>query len=472
MSSASAPALATSPTRETCKTKVCWSKDSWRRLPRLQMPEYPDNSSLQAAERQLERLPPLVFAGEARALQRRLAKATRGQGFVLQGGDCAESFAHYSAESIRDLLKVILEMAVVLTFSATCPVVKIGRVAGQFAKPRSKPSETHDGQEIPIYRGDSINDLAPNATARTPDPQRMIRAYHQSSGTLNLLRAFTQGGFADLRKVHQWTHTFVKESPQYIAYRDIAQRITEAIAFMEACGITSKAVAQVRETDFYTSHEALLLNYEEALTRQDSISGEYYDCSAHLLWLGERTRSPEGAHADFLRGVCNPLGVKCSADARHDELLRLLDLLNPDNHAGRVSLIVRMGADKIDDALPPLLRRLTQEGREILWICDPMHGNTVKAANGYKTRSFQTIMREIETFFAVHRAEGTWPGGIHLEMTGDSVTECIGGARALKEANLADRYHTHCDPRLNAEQALEIGFLVADLLAKHQNNAT
>ena len=432
------------------------------------MPEYPDAAALRSVEHNLEQLPPLVFAGEARALERRLAQATEGKGFVLQGGDCAESFAQYSAESIRDLLKVMLEMAVVLTFSATCPVVKIGRVAGQFAKPRSAPTEIHSGQEIPSYRGDSINDLAPNAAARTPDPQRMIQAYHQSSGTLNLLRAFTQGGFADLHKVHQWTHNFVKESQAHIAYRDIAQRITEAIAFMEACGITSQAVAQVRETDFYTSHEALLLHYEEALTRKDSLNGEYYDCSAHLLWLGERTRSPAGAHAEFLRGVHNPLGVKCSADAKHDELLQLLDLLNPHNRAGRISLIVRMGAENISSALPPLLRRLTKEGRNILWICDPMHGNTVRAANGYKTRSFQTIMHEIETFFAVHRSEGTWPGGIHLEMTGDSVTECIGGARALKEANLADRYHTHCAPRLNAEQALEVGFLVADLLAKHQ----
>ncbi len=436
------------------------------------MPEYPEQTALQAVEQRLEELPPLVFAGEARALQRRLAKATQGQSFVLQGGDCAESFAQYSAESIRDLLKVMLEMAVVLTFSATCPVVKIGRVAGQFAKPRSSPTETHLGQEIPSYRGDSINDLNPTLAARTADPERMIQAYHQSSGTLNLLRAFTQGGFADLHKVHQWTHDFVKGSPPHIAYRDIAQRITEAIAFMEACGITSQAVAQVRETDFYTSHEALLLNYEEALTRKDSINGEYYDCSAHLLWLGERTRSPKGAHAEFLRGVHNPLGVKCSADAQCDELLRLLDILNPDNLAGRISLIVRMGAENIGKAFPPLLRGLRREGRDILWICDPMHGNTVRAANGYKTRSFQTIMREIETFFAVHRAEGTWPGGIHLEMTGDAVTECIGGARALKEANLADRYHTHCDPRLNAEQALEVGFLVANLLAQHQKAET
>ena len=435
------------------------------------MPEYPNPKELNAAEQQLEQLPPLVFAGEARALQRRLAKATQGQSFVLQGGDCAESFAQYSAESIRDLLKVMLEMAVVLTFSATCPVVKIGRVAGQFAKPRSSPTEIHKEKKIPSYFGDSINDLSPNHAARTPAPQRMIQAYHQSSGTLNLLRAFTQGGFADLHKVHQWTHNFVKESPAHIAYRDIAQRITEAIAFMEACGITSKAVAQVRETDFYTSHEALLLNYEEALTRKDSINGEYYDCSAHLLWLGERTRSPEGAHANFLSGIHNPLGVKCSANAKHDEIIRLLDLLNPNNTPGRISLIIRMGAEKIAAALPPLIRYLKSEGREILWICDPMHGNTVRATNGYKTRSFQTIMHEIETFFAIHQAEKTWPGGIHLEMTGDSVTECIGGARALKEENLADRYHTHCDPRLNAEQALEIGFLVANLLAKHQNNS-
>ncbi len=453
------------------KSESNWTKDSWRNLPRLHMPLYPNPAALVAAEQQLKQLPPLVFAGEARALERRLAQATQGKSFILQGGDCAESFAQYSAESIRDLLKVMLEMAVVLTFSATCPVVKIGRVAGQFAKPRSSPTETHDGQEISSYFGDSINDLAPNAAARTPDPQRLIQAYHQSSGTLNLLRAFTQGGFADLHKVHQWTHNFVKESPPHIAYRDIAQRITEAIAFMEACGITSQAVAQVRETDFYTSHEALLLNYEEALTRKDSINGQYYDCSAHLLWLGERTRSPQGAHAQFLSGIHNPLGVKCSANAKHDELIQLLDLLNPQNKAGRISLIIRMGAEKINKALPPLLRRLQQEGREILWICDPMHGNTIKATNGYKTRSFQTIMQEIENFFAIHKAEKTWPGGIHLEMTGEAVTECIGGARALQEENLADRYHTHCDPRLNAEQALEVGFLVANLLAKHQKNA-
>ena len=434
------------------------------------MPLYNDAKALRNVEKRLELLPPLVFAGEARALEARLAQAVEGKSFVLQGGDCAESFAHYSADQIRDLLKVMLEMAVILTFSAACPVIKIGRVAGQFAKPRSSPTESHNGQEIPSYRGDCINDIKPTLENRQADPERMIQAYHQSSGTLNLLRAFTQGGFADLHKVHRWTHKFVHDSSAYIAYRALAERIAESLAFMQACGVTSNSVAQVRETDFYTSHEALLLHYEEALTRKDSLTGSYYDCSAHMLWIGERTRATEGAHAEFLSGVENPLGVKCGPSATAEKILPLIDKLNPKNRPGRISLIVRMGATEITKTFPKLLKRIEKEGRKVLWICDPMHGNTMCAKNGYKTRNFKTIMREIETFFAIHLSEKTWPGGIHLEMTGDSVTECLGGARELEEKNLQDRYHTHCDPRLNAEQALEVGFLVANLLAKHQKS--
>ena len=437
----------------------------------MQMPSYDDEDALRNTEKQLELLPPLVFAGEARALEARLAKAVAGKEFVLQGGDCAESFAHYDADRIRDLLKVMLEMAVILTFSAACPVIKIGRVAGQFAKPRSSPNELYKGKEIPSYRGDSINDISPKIESRRANPERMIQAYHQSSGTLNLLRAFTQGGFADLHKVHRWTHQFVHGSQAHTAYRALAERIAESLAFMEACGVTSNSVAQMRETDFYTSHEALLLNYEECLTRKDSLTQDFYDCSAHMLWLGERTRAHDGAHAQFLRGVENPLGVKCGPSATTDQILMLLDTLNPHNRAGRVTLIIRMGADKIKKTFPQLLKNITREGRKVLWICDPMHGNTRQTKNGYKTRDFKTIMREIETFFAIHSAEGTWPGGVHLEMTGDAVTECLGGARQLVEANLQDRYHTHCDPRLNAEQALETGFLIADLLAKHQKSA-
>ena len=455
---------------KNAQPNTSWTKDSWRCLPREQMPLYDDAKTLHNVEKRLERLPPLVFAGEARALEARLAQAVVGKGFVLQGGDCAESFAHYSADQIRDLLKVMLEMAVILTFSAACPVIKIGRVAGQFAKPRSSPTELHNGQELPSYRGDCINDITPTLETRKADPERMIQAYHQSSGTLNLLRAFTQGGFADLHKVHSWTHKFVHDSSAYVAYRALAERIAESLAFMQACGVTSNSVAQVRETDFYTSHEALLLNYEEALTRKDSLTDSFYDCSAHMLWLGERTRTAEGAHAEFLSGVENPLGVKCGPSATAEKILPLIDKLNPNNRPGRISLIVRMGADEIAKTFPRLLQHIEKEGRKVLWICDPMHGNTMRAKNGYKTRNFKTIMREIEIFFAIHHAEKTWPGGVHLEMTGDSVTECLGGAQALEEANLQDRYHTHCDPRLNAEQALEVGFLVANLLAKHQKS--
>jgi 3-deoxy-7-phosphoheptulonate synthase len=409
--------------------------------------------------------PPLVFAGEARRLQKLLASVADGRGFVLQGGDCAESFAEFHANKIRDSFRVLLQMAVVLTFGAASPVVKIGRLAGQFAKPRSAPNESLGGQTLPSYRGDIINGAEFTAEARTPDPQRMIRAYHQSSSTLNLLRAFAQGGYADLHQVHLWNQSFVARSPQGARYQALADRLTETLDFMAACGVTSDSTPQLRETDFFTSHEALLLPYEEALTRIDSTTGEWYDCSAHMLWIGDRTRQLDGAHVEFARGLRNPIGLKAGPTLSPDDLLRLIDTLNPDNAPGRLSIIARMGADKVQTHLPPLLRAAAREGRKLVWVCDPMHGNTVTAGR-YKTRSFDRILKEVQAFFVVHQAEGTHPGGVHFELTGQDVTECMGGAQAISETSLGDRYHTHCDPRLNASQALELSFLLAEELKR------
>jgi 3-deoxy-7-phosphoheptulonate synthase len=446
-----------------------WSAASWRTRPIAQVPEYPDADALAAAEAELRRYPPLVFAGEARTLKTELARAARGEAFLLQGGDCAESFAEFHANAVRDTFRVLLQMAVTLTFGATCPVVKVGRIAGQFAKPRSSPTETRDGVTLPAYRGDNINGFDFDAAARTPDPQRMVRAYFQSAVTLNLLRAFAQGGFADLHRVQRWTQDFVAETPQAERYQALSRRITESLRFMSACGLDGGTAPALGTTTLYTSHDALLLPYEEALTRTDSLTGDAYDCSAHLLWIGERTRQADGAHVEFLRGVGNPLGLKVGPGMTPDDLLRLIDLLNPANEPGRLTLITRMGADRIGSALPPLLRAVAREGRAILWCCDPMHGNTITTgagttAAGRKTRPFDRILAELDACFAAHRAEGTRLGGVHVEMTGKDVTECTGGLHGLAEADLDARYHTQCDPRLNGAQALELAFRVAESL--------
>jgi len=445
-----------------------WSPDSWRDKDIRQVPRYPDAAVLTEVEAQLSRYPPLVFAGEARRLTEQLAQVADGKAFLLQGGDCAESFAEFHPNNIRDTFRVLLQMAVVLTFGATCPIVKVGRMAGQFAKPRSTPTETQGGQELPSYRGDIVNGIEFEAAARTPDPARLLRAYNQAAATLNLLRAFAQGGFADLHKVHQWTLEFVGGSPQGERYEAMAARIDEALAFMGACGLTSDTVPQLRETDFYTSHEALLLNYEQALTRVDSLTGQWYDCSAHFLWIGDRTRQVDEAHVEFLRGVRNPIGVKCGPSLEPDDLLRLIDALNPEDEPGRLTLISRMGADKVAAGLPPLVRAVRRGGRKVVWSCDPMHGNTIKSSSGFKTRPFERVLKEVKSFFEVHRAEGSYAGGVHFEMTGQDVTECIGGAQAISDEHLGDRYHTHCDPRLNASQALELAFLISEHLKEER----
>ena len=448
---------------------MAWSPESWREKPIVQVPDYPDTAALKAVETRLMTHPPLVFAGEARNLMAALAQAAEGKAFLLQGGDCAESFAEFHPNNIRDTLRVLLQMAVVLTFAAGVPVVKVGRIAGQFAKPRSDDSETREGVTLPSYRGDNINGIDFTPEARTPDPARLMEGYAQSAATLNLLRAFTNGGYADLHEVHRWNLGFVARSPLIERYQDIAQRIDETLAFMSACGISSATSAQIRETDFFTSHEALLLPYEQALTRVDSTSGEWYACSAHFLWIGDRTRQPEGAHAEFLRGVRNPIGVKVGPTMTVDDLLRLIEILNPHDEPGRLTLIARMGADAVGRLLPPLLRAVAREGRRVVWICDPMHGNTITAETGLKTRSFDAILKEVRGFFDVHAAEGTWAGGVHVEMTGQAVTECIGGAHGLSLTDLDSRYETNCDPRLNAEQSLELAFLMAEeLTARRQ----
>lgn len=441
-----------------------WTPDSWRSKPIKQHPTYPDQAALNQVESTLSEYPPLVFAGEIRSLTRDLAQVAEGKAFLLQGGDCAESFAEFNANKIRDTFKVLLQMAVVMTFAGSCPVVKIGRMAGQFAKPRSADTETVNGVELPSYRGDIINGIEFTAEARTPDPQRLLAAYHQSAATLNLLRAFASGGFADLHKVHQWTQGFVQQSPLGDKYQNLADQIAQTLAFIEACGISSANTPQLRETSLYTSHEALLLEYEQALTRQDSLTGDWYDCSAHMLWIGDRTRQPDHAHVEFLRGVRNPIGIKIGPTTQADELLRLLDILNPTQLPGRITLIARMGAEKITELLPPLVRAVKASGHHVVWSSDPMHGNTIKASSGYKTRSVSAILAEMKGFFEVHNAEGTHAGGVHFEMTGNDVTECIGGAYQITEDGLGDRYHTQCDPRLNADQSLELAFLIADTL--------
>ena len=445
-----------------------WSPASWRGKPIEQSPVYPDASALADVERQLAGFPPLVFAGEARKLKRMLGKVADGEAFLLQGGDCAEAFAEHSADNIRDFFRVFLQMSVVATFAAALPVVKVGRIAGQFAKPRSSPNETVGGVSLPSYRGDIVNDISFDAAARVPDPSRQLDAYRQSAATLNLLRAFATGGYANLENAHQWMLSFIHDSPQSARYEELAARISETLGFMRAIGLDPESHQELRQTDFYTSHEALLLGFEQALTRGDSTTGDHYATSGHMIWIGDRTRQPDHAHIEYARGVKNPIGLKCGPTLAPEELIRLIDILNPDNEPGRLTLICRFGADKIGDYLPALIRAVKAEGRRVVWSCDPMHGNTVKAASGFKTRPFDRIMSEIRSFFEVHQAEGTYAGGVHLEMTGKNVTECTGGARAITDSDLHDRYHTYCDPRLNAEQAIEVAFLVAELLKRER----
>jgi 3-deoxy-7-phosphoheptulonate synthase len=428
------------------------------------MPDYADQKALEAVETRLKTHPPLVFAGEARNLSAQLAQVCEGKAFLLQGGDCAESFAEFHPDNIRDTFRVLLQMAVVLTYAAAMPVVKVGRIAGQFAKPRSDDTETRDGVTLPSYRGDIVNAMEFTAEARANDPQRLMQAYAQAAATLNLLRAFASGGYADLHNVHRWTLGFIAGSPSSERYRALAGRISETLEFMEACGVTPASVPQLRTTDFYTSHEALLLGYEQALTRIDSTSGDWYDTSAHMLWIGDRTRQPDGAHVEFCRGVKNPLGLKCGPGMEEDDLLRLAATLNPENKPGRLTLICRFGADKVGEKLPRLIRAVEREGIKVVWSSDPMHGNTIKSGSGFKTRPFDRILKEVKAFFDVHRAEGTYAGGVHFEMTGQNVTECLGGAQAITEEDLSSRYHTHCDPRLNASQSIELAFLMAESL--------
>jgi len=441
-----------------------WTPESWTAKEARHLPSYPDAPALDKVMDTLGTFPPLVFAGEARALKADLAKVAAGEGFLLQGGDCAESFAEFHPNNIRDTFRVLLQMAVVLTFAGKQPVVKVGRMAGQFSKPRSSPVEVQDGVELPSYLGDNINGIEFTPAARIPDPQRLLQGYSQSAATLNLLRAFSTGGYANLRQVHQWTLDFMGRSPWAERFAQTADRIGEALDFMEACGIDPQTVPQLKGTSFYTSHEALHLRYEQAMTRRDSLTGDWYDTSAHMLWIGDRTRFEGSAHVEFLRGVENPIGFKCGPSLAPDELLRQLDLLNPGREAGRITLISRFGDDKVEAGLAPLVRAVKREGHPVVWSCDPMHGNVIKAESGYKTRPFDRILGEVRGFFAVHRAEGTHAGGIHIEMTGQDVTECVGGAVAISDAALADRYHTHCDPRLNAAQSLELAFLLADML--------
>lgn len=446
-----------------------WNKDSWRDYNILQQPVYPDIAKLRACEDKLSKLPPLVFAGEVRNLQAELAKVSQGNGFLLQGGDCAESFANFNANSIRDMFKIMLQMAIVLTFASGCPVVKVGRVAGQFAKPRSSDFEEINGVKLPSYRGDIINGFEFNEAARVPDPNRMIDAYYQSASTLNLLRAFSRGGLANLHEVHRWNLGFIKRGELDDKFEKLATDLTNTLKFMEACGVTTANTPTLSETKLYTSHEALLLPYEEALTRIDSLSGDWYDCSAHMLWIGERTRGIDDAHVHFLSGVKNPIGCKIGPNATAEDVIKLAAKLNPQNENGRLNIIIRMGADKIENYLPNILKNVKSEGLNILWSIDPMHGNTVKASNGYKTREFDNVMSEVKSFFDIHHACGTIPGGVHLEMTGQDVTECTGGAFNVTQEALASRYETQCDPRLNADQALELAFLIAEEVKKSRS---
>ncbi len=448
-----------------------WSPSSWRSLPIVQVPEYPNKDALNDVEGRLATFPPLVFAGEARDLKKRLAEVAAGKAFLLQGGDCAESFAEHGPDTIRDFFRVFLRMSVALTFAGGCPVVKVGRIAGQFAKPRSAPTEKIGDAELPSYRGDIINGIDFTEASRIPDPERLLMAYRQSAATLNLLRAFAQGGYANLEQLHEWNVGFLRDTPAGERFQELGERITASLEFMRACGVTPENTSQLRETHFFTSHEALLLNYEQAFTRVDSVSKKWYATSGHFLWIGDRTRQLDHAHIEYMRGVQNPIGVKCGPSLEPDELIQLLDKLNPEDEAGRMTLICRFGKDKIADHLPKLIQAVEREGRTVVWSCDPMHGNTIKASNGYKTRPFDMVLSEVESFFDIHRAEGTYPGGLHVEMTGKNVTECTGGARSVEEADLSDRYHTHCDPRLNGDQSIELAFIIAERLKREKQES-
>ncbi|MBV1863350.1 MAG: 3-deoxy-7-phosphoheptulonate synthase class II [Rhodobacteraceae bacterium] len=441
-----------------------WKKSDWRSKERIQMPDYTDINALNAVEARLARYPLLIFAGEAQSLKAKLAQVSEGKAFLLQGGDCAESFDEFSADNLRDTYKVMLQMAVVLTYGAKVPVVKIGRVAGQFAKPRSANMETIDGVSLPSYRGDIINQIDFTPEARIPNPERMLRAYTQAAASMNLLRAFSMGGFADIHRVHEWNLGFANANGANKKYSNLANRISDSLDFMSAAGVTSETAHELRTVDFYTSHEALLLEYEEALCRVDSSTGLSVAGSGHLIWIGDRTRQPDGAHVEFCRGVQNPIGLKCGPSMTTDDLKLLMAKLNPENEAGRLTLIARYGAGNVGDHLPRLIKAVEEEGAKVVWTCDPMHGNTVKSPSGFKTRPFNSILQEVREFFAVHKAEGTIPGGVHFEMTGQDVTECTGGVRAVTDEDLSARYHTACDPRLNASQSLELAFLVAEEL--------
>ena len=440
-----------------------WTPKSWRNSPIRQVPDYPNSDHLNNIESQIAGFPPLVFVGEVQRLRAELSRVAAGDSFLLQGGDCAESFAEFSANNIRDTFRVLLQMAVVLTFGAGLPIVKVGRLAGQFAKPRSSPIEKQGDVELPSYRGDIVNGIEFDKDSREPDPERLLKAYNQSASTLNLLRAFAQGGFADLEEIHRWTLGFVSKSPQGERFAELVQRLDECMRFMRACGLNPESTRQLRETDFYTSHEALLLGYEQAMTRQDTITDNkgWFSTSAHMVWIGDRTRQLEGAHVEYMRGINNPIGLKCGPTIQPDELIRLIDILNPSNEAGRLTLICRMGSECVQERTAPLIRAVEREGQKVVWSCDPMHGNTITSSTGYKTRPFDRILTEVRGFFDVHKAEGTYAGGVHFEMTGQDVTECLGGAQEITEVSLADRYHTHCDPRLNLSQALELAFLKA-----------
>ncbi|MCJ8332802.1 MAG: 3-deoxy-7-phosphoheptulonate synthase class II [Epibacterium sp.] len=447
-----------------------WQKTNWRQKPRVQMPDYTDAAALHAVEAQLSKYPPLVFAGEARRLKDQLGAAGRGEAFLLQGGDCAESFDQFSADAIRDTFKVMLQMAMVLTYGAKVPVVKVGRMAGQFAKPRSAPTETVNGVELPSYRGDIINELDFTPEARIPNPSKMLQAYTQAAATVNLLRAFSTGGYADVNQVHAWTLGFT-ESEKAEEYRALANRISDTLDFMTAAGINADTAHTLQTVDFYTSHEGLLLEYEEALTRKDSTSGKWLAGSGHMIWIGDRTRQPDGAHVEFCSGVMNPIGLKCGPTTTAEDLKVLMGKLNPENEEGKLTLIARFGAGKAGEHLPRLVQVVKEEGANVTWVCDPMHGNTIKSSSGYKTRPFENVLREVRDFFGVHQSEGTTPGGVHFEMTGQDVTECTGGLRDVTDEDLSARYHTACDPRLNADQSLELAFLVSEELSKQRADA-
>ena len=448
---------------------MMWQLDSWKKYKAKHIPDYKDPEHLNRVLETLKGFPPLVFAGEVRSLSNSLAEVAEGNGFLLQGGDCAESFSEFHADNIRDTFRVILQMAIILTSGTNLPIVKVGRMAGQFAKPRSSPTEQNNGQELESYKGDIINGIEFDETVRKPDPDRMLKAYSQAASTLNLLRAFADGGYADLRFVNSWNMGFLKSGSEYERYRKLANKIQESLNFMDALGVTTDNTPQLRKTDYYTCHEALLLPYEEALTRIDSTSGDIYDTSAHFVWIGDRTRFENSAHVEFCKGIKNPIGIKCGPSTDHDDLIKIIDKINPDNTAGRITLIARYGNDKVDNLLPKLIKRITDEGRIVVWSCDPMHGNTIKSSNGTKTRPFDKILSEVKKNIQLHNSLGSWFGGIHLEMTGQNVTECTGGIEEISESDLKDRYHTHCDPRLNANQAIELAFLIADELKNNGN---